>query len=1081
MVILSGAPLRGAKGAESKDPGGPAKRELSGTGGILRLRAAPPAPPRRFAQDDRPIAALFFGLILGLIFLPAQALADVATDSSFGAAQTLGKVGNDFSIPHTLGSKVGGNLFHSFDRFSLATGESGTFTGPGDVTNILARVTGGSASNIDGTLRSTIPGANLFFINPKGVIFGPNASLDIDGSFTATTADYVKLSGGGRFDATTPANDVLTAAPVSAFGFLTAQSAGITATGSTLTGALGKKISFIGGDVLLSAATLTAAAGRVELWSSRAAGEIAASTGAGALTGGVDLLSSRVDVGGNPSGSVSIRGGRLTMNRSPVLSENTGAGVGGGIDVQVAGAVTIDRNPARLRTSSSGAGTAGDIAIRAGSVELLTDASIVSEATATSTAAAAAGAIRIDAQSISVASGSSISASTFGAGRGGLVDLQAEILNVVGVPADGATARITSNTSENATGAGGGVRIRADTLRLTGGGSISADTFGLGKGGDVDVTARDIFVAARGAVFKTGIFADSGGVGDPLLGVPNKISPGGVGGTLRIAADRIQITDGGLISTKSVGLGAGGDTMIDVRELIISKGNSALITGIAVDAAAGPGTGGTLRIEGDTIRVTGGGRISANAGDTGPGGDISIRAKSVFLSGTPDDPSTISAESSSPGNGGPAGTVEVIADRLQILNGARISAATFGGGAGGDVVIRAGNAFISTSGAGSLTGIAALSNSTTLPGPGGSVRADFGNLVITDNGVIAATTVGPGDGGDVSVTAKTMRLVGAGRISADTSGLGAGGSIAVRVGDLVISGRDGEQSSGIFSGSSATGEGGRGGTVLVRAETLSLTDLGSIAATSASTGAGGSVVVQATKLTLDRGATIEASATGAGIAGSVAITVQQPLELRSGAAVRTTSTVSDAGTVAITSASDINLLDSTVAVSALVGNAGSVSLIAPGTISLRNSSVVAEAGLNGGNVFIDPEFVILEYSRISANAILGAGGNILIIADNFLYTSSSVTASSEASTPGNVEVKAIYGDLSGALVVLSSSFVDVSTQLREQCARRLGQDFSSFLVLGRGATEQTPDEPLPSGSETGPVSHAPSTARATTR
>ena len=993
-----------------------------------------------------------FRAVLGLTLSPLLQ-AGVVTDGTVGAAGAIGKVGSDFPIPETLGRKVGGNLFHSFSEFNLLSGESGTFTGPGDVTNILARVTGGSASSIDGTLRSTIPGANLFFINPKGVLFGPNARLEIDGSFTATSADYVKLTGGGRFDAGTPANDVLTAAPVSAFGFLTTTPAAITATGSVLAGATGKKLTFVGGDLALDRATLTAPAGRIELWSSKAPGEVAASDGVGALSGVINLLRTRVDAGGNPSGQVVIRGGRLALNRSLVQSENTGAGAGGGVDVQVAGAATAELS-SRIFTSTQGAGSAGNVAIRAGSVALTTDSVIGSQATGTATSSAKAGDVRVAAATVSVGEGSSISASTFGLGQGGLIEVQADTLSLTGNPTLGATAGIFSNTNATgAGGAGGGVRIRADTLRLTSGGAISADTFGLGRGGDIDVQARDIFIAARGSAAKTGIFADSGGV-------PALISPGGAGGSIRIAADRLQITDGGLISTKSVGLGSGGDTTIDVRELVIAKGTSGLITGIAVDAAAGPGTGGNLRIDADSIRVTGGGRISANAGDTGPGGDISIRAKTIVLTGTPDDPSTISAESSALGNGGAAGTIEIVTDRLQILDGARISAATFGGGAGGDVVIRAQDALLSAPPSDAFTGIAALSISTTLPGKGGSVRADFGNLVITGSGRIAANTLGPGAGGDVSVTAKTMRLGAGGRISADTSGLGAGGSVAVRVGDLQISGQVQGDSSGIFSGSSATGPGGPGGRVLVRANTLRLTDLGSIAATSASSGAGGSVAVQATKLTLDRGATIEASATGPGVAGSVSITVQQPLELRGGSAVRTTSAVSDAGTVAITSASEINLLDSTVAVSALVGNAGQVSLIAPGTISLRHSSVVAEAGLNGGNVFIDPEFVLLDHSRISANAILGAGGNILIITDSFLASSSSVTASSEASVQGSVLIESLNVDLSGALVILSSSLVDVSTQLREQCARRLGMDFSSFLVLGRGGTEPTPDEPL---------------------
>ncbi len=1014
----------------------------------------------RSAQDDR----LFLdgalrvcsAILLGYL-TSAVSFADVFTDGTVGAAGAIGKVGNNFPIPHTLGTKVGGNLFHSFSEFNLTSGESGTFTGPGDVSNVLARVTGPSASSIDGTLRSTIPGANLFFINPKGVIFGPNATLEVDGSFTATTADYVKLNGGGRFDAKTPANDVLTSAPVSAFGFLSPQPARISATGSELTAKPGAKLSFVGGDLSLTksgvkTAKLLAASGRVDLWSTRAIGEIPASGPTTPLGGSITMKEgSSVDTSGSPGGTVVIRSGSLSLDRlSKISSVNSGAGVSGALDLKVSGNVAMTLNTSIL-TQTSGAGRAGDVSLESGSLSIGTDSLVGSQALGTATATARAGDVRVTTGTLSIVDEGRISTSTSGSGGGGTLDVQAQTISIVGDLSDTTTGIFSNTTSTGAGGDGGQVHVRADTLRITGGGAISADTFGLGSGGDIDVEARDIFIAAQGATQKSGIFADSGGV-------PDKISPGGQGGSIRVKADRLQITDGGLISTKSVGLGAGGDTTIDARQLIIAKGSSTLITGIAVDAAALSGTGGNLTINADEIRVTGGGRISANAGDTGPGGDITVKARIIVLTGTPEDPSTISAESSSLGNGGPAGSVEIITDQLQILNGARISAATFGGGAGGDVFVRANDAFFSAGNSDAFTGIAALSTSTTLPGKGGSVRAEFGNLVLDNRGGIAANTLGPGAGGDVAVTAETMRLVGGGRISADTSGLGTGGSVAVRVGNLSISGQAGQDSSGIFSGSTASGEGGAGGRVDVRATRLKLTDLGSIAATSASSGAGGSVAVQATRLTLDSGATIEASATGAGVAGSVSIDVQQPLELTGGSAVRTTSTVSDAGTVAITSATDIDLQDSTVAVSALVGNAGQVSLRAIGRISLLNSSVVAEAGLNGGNVFIDPEFVLLDHSRISANAILGAGGNILIIADNFLASSSAVTASSEASVQGSVQIQSLVVDLSGALVLLPSGLVDVSTQLREQCARRLGMDFSSFLVLGRGGTAVAPDD-----------------------
>src|SRR5690242_20499293 len=156
----------------------------------------------------------------------------VTIDGSLSPAKTL--AGPNYSITADLGKQVGGNLFHSFGKFGLDTGESAAFSGPASVNNVIGRVTGGSLSSIDGRIQSNIAGANLYLINPSGVVFGPHATVNVSGGFHASTADYIKMSDGARFQATNPSGSTLSAAPPVAFGFLTAKPAAISVNGSNL-------------------------------------------------------------------------------------------------------------------------------------------------------------------------------------------------------------------------------------------------------------------------------------------------------------------------------------------------------------------------------------------------------------------------------------------------------------------------------------------------------------------------------------------------------------------------------------------------------------------------------------------------------------------------------------------------------------------------------------------------------------------------------------------------------------------------------------------------------------------------------
>src|SRR5438132_240994 len=193
---------------------------------------------------------MFRLVIAALLILGAHPLlGGVVLDGSFGTRGPL--PGPNFMITAPMGRLVNTNLFQSFSQFNLINTESATFTGPSTVHNILARVTSGGPSSIDGAVNSSIPGANLFFLNPAGVMFGAHAQVNVSGSFAVSTANYLKLADGGKFNTSLGGRDVLTSAPVSAFGFLTSAPAPVSITGSTLNVASQKSFSLVAGDITM--------------------------------------------------------------------------------------------------------------------------------------------------------------------------------------------------------------------------------------------------------------------------------------------------------------------------------------------------------------------------------------------------------------------------------------------------------------------------------------------------------------------------------------------------------------------------------------------------------------------------------------------------------------------------------------------------------------------------------------------------------------------------------------------------------------------------------------------------------------
>src|SRR4051794_19215377 len=185
--------------------------------------------------------------LLAALLVAAPVQAQIVTDGSVGPKVSLH--GGQIEIGANLGTRTGDNLFHSFERFGIATGQTATFTGPGDIRNVISRVTGGEISNIDGTLASRVGQADLYFLNPAGVMFGPNARLDVPGSFHVSTAHELRFADGVSFSALDKTGSGLTVAAPEAFEFLDRPPTKLVVDKSQLQLKSGKVLSLVGGDV----------------------------------------------------------------------------------------------------------------------------------------------------------------------------------------------------------------------------------------------------------------------------------------------------------------------------------------------------------------------------------------------------------------------------------------------------------------------------------------------------------------------------------------------------------------------------------------------------------------------------------------------------------------------------------------------------------------------------------------------------------------------------------------------------------------------------------------------------------------
>jgi len=908
-----------------------------------------------FVSEVIPVA------IVVLFGLASLSEAEVTLDGSLGGS--IGPVtGPAYQIPDSFGLRAGNNLFHSFGKFNLATGESAIFTNTGDpLANVIARVTGG-VSNIDGLIQSTIAGANLFLLNPAGVMFGPNASLDVQGSFHVSTADYLRFNNGDTFFANPSAASVLSIASPEAFGFLGSSPSGISLDRSVLQVPAEQTISIVAGSITAqndpTAANyfdyvnssygsnfylLNAPGGKINLVSVASPGlvninqpDVSSFTQLGTIdfTNGANISVASDTSASGPAGSIFIRGGNILFKDIGIVGVTAGIEASG----SPAGLVDIRGGTLQLDNASIGLFNTGETSLgKIASINVSGD--------------------------FLMTNGAYIDSTNYGWGNAGAIEITAD------------RVRLGDNDPTTSLYASQGFY-----------GYLSSHTqYGAtGRGGDISITARDITLQ-NGFLVNTASMQDDGygaGIGDA--------------GNITVHADTLQIKDKGQISSDAYGQGNGGIVSIVARDLQISDtnrtlvANTALLSGIAANTQTS--SGGKILVNAETVQLKDGGIISTVLWGSGTGADVTITAKNMTVSGFVAD-STLGAK--------PYG--------LTAVDGRVFGAAA--SGQGGNIVVTADSLKLEN---------------------GGTIRTGL-------------YSDAPGNAGSITVNAKTIDIASRGQIYADSfRGTGNSGDLTVNAATMTITGANNvprpEPLDFDFTGLSTTTNAGSGGKITVALTgNLTASEGGGIKADTRGTGSGGAIDISARNVNVsDTGTAINALSVGSG----------------------------NAGNIYITAADSVYIRDSSITTEALLADGGNINIKAPGTIRLDNSTLTAsvngEKETYGGNIVIDPQYVILKGSDVIATAHKGTGGNISITANVFLADATSlVSAASELGFPGTVNIDA-PNNITGLIAPLSSDFTSASSLLRERCIARIREGkYSSFVVGGRGGMPIEPGNMLP--------------------
>jgi filamentous hemagglutinin family protein len=964
---------------------------------------------------------------------PPALRAEVVLDGSLGPQGSIDPVDLEYHIPEDFGSYSSGytNLFHSFSEFSIEADKTAKFTAAKhSPQNLIVRVTL-EPSLLQGVVDSSeIEGANLFILNPYGIEVD-GGTFNVRGSVHLATADVLKFKEGEEFYTDPSQKSCLSAMAPSAFGFLEKDfSDGISPTvivqNSDRLGAGTRGLSLVGrdtglqagvrilGDPLRSGTTIDIGSGTLQI----------ASAGSSAVDIPVQDLA-QLDVDTLEPGQL----GRVVMQASAVIDAGrSGSGAAAGsIVIRGEGFQLVGSSQLNLfHDTAVATETAGgiDVAVK-GDIEIRSSGRRMVTATTRGEGAD----IRLRGENVTLFDGVELNSRTTG-GVGG--DIYIEAQSTIELQAGSAIESFGLSNTERA----GDITLNAAAVEIHNGELLSRPFAGIG--GDIRVTAQKIALDDGARITsQSEVGADRAGdirLGD--LGAPAdsvvvadlaqiaSIREGAVGGgDIQITAVHIEASGGARIASQTAtGADSGGEIKLGSVDL---PADSVLVTGEALVTSVndGAGSGAAVAVTARKVALEEGGEINTSTTGAGSAGNVTVRAERVEIRGweftDPQSQSGIGSFAAAETTGGQTGNLEVFTKVLDLQAGGRIQTDTFGQADAGDITIKASERVTVQGGENRVSTITAGSSSVDSTGDGGKV------------------TIGsPEVGGRVPL----VELLDGGRLTTTTSGTGTPGALEVWADRMKIAGRlPGDQLAGLFSKSQASvaDETGLGGSILVDVRgDLVLADA-EISTETRGAAPGGSIDVHAGGEISLTSAKISASASGTADAGQVLVQAGTTLTLAEKSEITTDAAAGAGGQLTVQAGELVYVVDSTI------------------------ETKVAFGSNNGGDILIDPDFVVLDNGDVIATAQLGDGGAIKIVAGHLFQSSDSDIdpTSKRGGLDGELVVEPPETEVVGQLTTLEASLVDASSLLTTPCAARTAPA-GSFVVSSRAPRGASPDAPL---------------------